>query len=171
MDGHRPPTGARRRRGLSCHPRDGAWSCLGCVPQPAPKKESSRREEGTESDARGYQSEARTRFFFAHLERVAVSAVPEDCSARLLALLERTRIEDAEQLLSKYYRPEERFRKGGVIDVVCCVVGCGATGRFKCLRAYKDIDPRILIHCRGCGDGKNWMMQQTDKSNPLAMKV
>ena len=117
------------------------------------------------ADASSYERkkcEARTRFFYAHLERVAVSDAPEDCSSRLLALLEKTPIEDAELLLSKFYKPEEKFRKGKLIkDVVCCVVGCGATGNFKCTSAYKRVDPRTLIRCRGCGDGKGWTMQPT----------
>ena len=109
---------------------------------------------------------ARTRFFYAHLARVAVSDAPEDCSSRLLALLERTRVEDAEQLLFKYYRPDEKFRTGKILkDVVCCVVDCGATGSFKCFRAYTRCDPRTLIHCRRCNETldlhRSWKMQQT----------
>ena len=109
---------------------------------------------------------ARMRFFYAHLAGVALSDAPEDCSSRLLALLERTQVKDAELLLSKYYHPEEKFRKGQILrDVVCCVVDCGATGSFKCTSAYTRVDPRILIHCRNCHEAwglhTSWVMQQT----------
>ena len=120
--------------------------------------------------------EARTRFFYAHLVGVAVSDAPEDCSSRLLALLERTRVEDAEQLLFKYYRPEEKFRKRQILrDVVCCTVGCGATGSFKCLRAYTRCDPRIHVHCRKCnealGEGPDWVMQQTPEERKASKQM
>ena len=53
--------------------------------------------------------------------------------------------------------PRGEFRKGGVIDA-SAVVGCGATGRFKCRGSYKEMH-RAYYPAAAAAGMENWTME------------